>query len=108
MPYFDSIIKSYYNILIIDTLPNDLSSYAKRIHPPSLTNHFGSNRIRLDCIHAFISMKNQTQLMNIDELPQLFTILMEQGYNINTKITNMILKTGVLPEGKKVIAYISK
>ena len=29
-------------------------------------------------------------------------------YNINTKITNMILKTGVLPEGKKVISYISK
>ncbi len=108
MPYFDSIMKSYYNILIIDTLPNDLSSYAKRIHPPSLTNDFGSNRIRLDCIHAFISIKNQTQLMNIDELPQLFTILIEQGYNINTKITNMILKTGVLPEGKKVIAYISK
>ena len=108
MPYFDSVMKNYYNILIIDPLPNDLSSYVKRIHPPSLTNNFGSNRIRLDCIYAFISKKDQPQLMTVDELPQLFTIFIEKGYNINTKITNMILKTDVLPEGKKVIAYISK
>jgi hypothetical protein len=103
-------MKSYYNILIIDPLPSNLSSHVRKIHPPSLTNHsnYGSNRLRLDCIHAFISIKNNTQFMNIDELPQLFLILNQEGHNVDTSITKMILKTGVVPEGKKLIAYISQ
>ena len=46
--------------------------------------------------------------MNIDELPQLFLILNQEGHNVDTSITKMILKTGVVPEGKKLIAYISQ
>ena len=110
MPYLDTFMKSYYNILIVEPLPENLNSMVRKITPPNLTNNpnNGYNRFPLHCIHAFISTKNSNELMKIDELPTLFSSLVSQGFKIDTSITKMLLKSGITPDnGKKLVAHTS-
>ena len=94
-PYYDSINKIYRNIIIIDSKPLDkLNKFLKQINyksPSSYTNNYNTTNscCSIGCIYAFKSLCNESELMCVDEIPKLFNILIENGYNIDTSITDI-------------------
>tara|TARA_Y100000992_G_C21273495_1_gene498448 strand:- start:1931 stop:2299 length:369 start_codon:yes stop_codon:yes gene_type:complete len=112
-PYYDSINKIYRNIIIIDNKPLDkLNKFLKQINyksPSSYTNNYNTTNscCSIGCIYAFKSLCNESELMCVDEIPKLFNILIENGYNIDTSITDMMFKSEIKQENKRLLCYIS-
>jgi hypothetical protein len=46
------------------------------------------------------------QFLTVDELPELMTFLIDNGYKIDTSITKMLMKSNVKPSND-LICYIS-
>lgn len=75
----------YKRIVIITSNVNGIKTSLLADKPLS---EFGGAR-QYDCIHAVHSLKNPNELMLSDEIPDLFCHLIEQGYTIDTNLTQM-------------------
>ena len=76
-----------WHILIIEPRPiGKLTNMCKQIIIPNLTGTTDcSNCPTINkCIHAFISINDNSKLMQPNEIPNLFNKLIEEGFNINT------------------------
>lgn len=102
--YYEQISKEYLKILTINKLPPTSSKIYKDIH--TIRNNklspYDSNP-DLHCIYAF---SDNDRLLEVDEIEILVEKLIEDGYEIEYKMTNM-LKRG---KGKynDLIFFISK
>ena len=109
-PYLDKIQQTYYNILTIEPKPiGNLKDMVKQIQLSSLTNQFGSSHnysTLSSCVYALTSIKDPFKLMELNEIPALFNELKENGYNINTDITNMMNRGNVRQENRVLLCYV--
>lgn len=108
-PYYDSKTKCYKKIIKINKMPTITSSLAtivKQIQYPKLSpfksnSAFSacSNCCNSDdnqcCIYAITNISNHNELMCINDLPSLFTFLINNGYTIDTSITKMMQSSNV-------------
>jgi hypothetical protein len=109
-PYLDKLNKCYYDILIIEPRPiGKLTNMCKQIIIPNLTGTTDcSNCPTINkCIYAFISINDNSKLMQPNEIPNLFNKLIEEGFNINTDLTKMLMQTNIRQNDKKLLCYIS-
>ena len=97
-PYLDKVNQCYKNIITINLMPQGpLSQLVRRIQTPPLSEfkQLGPCSRINDCVLALISLnnnnceKNGSNLMVVDELPNLISFLFTNGYTIDTSLTKM-------------------
>ena len=107
--HYDSYLQQYRQIIIINKKPEGpLLKISSRINPPKISP-FKTKSIccpNPDCIWVIKNPENSCNLMCIDELPLLFQFLLNNGYIIDTSITEMMNKSSVKLEFP-LICYIS-
>jgi hypothetical protein len=109
-PYYDACGECYRNILVLNKEPiGPLRKIVKRINPPALSpfqdppmNCCPEDR----CIYAIHKMHGHG-LLCVDNIPDLFTFLVSNGYQIDTSITTMMQKSPVKINNNSLICFIS-
>ena len=119
-PFYDERNQCYKKIIRINKMPSgNLTQIVKRIRSPRLS-HFdtyggngsgdccgsGSNGFNPPCIFAIFNPNHTNKLLTVDEIPDLMTFLVNNGYTIDTSITKMLMKSNVKPSND-LICYVS-
>ena len=93
-PYYNSWDQSYMNIITINTIPTGpLSKLVTRIKSNRLSPFTEHNNCNKECLLGFKSLNscnNKTNLMTVDQIPELFYFLSANGYTIDTSLTKMM------------------
>jgi len=112
-PYLDTYNQCYKNIITINVFPNGpLGQYVKMIQTSKLSpfkqtsvcnmsrncilaiqpvyNYLNVNNYNNNCINNKCS-----QLMVVDETPELISFLLSNGYTVNTSITKMFNQSDI-------------
>ena len=104
IPYYNSLYQEYTNILVLNKEPDGpLKAMTKRIHLNKLSPFKMKSNIcgQSDCVLALKNL-NSCDLMCVDELPDLFEYLINNGYAIDTSVTKVLQKTSVKPDGNMI------
>jgi hypothetical protein len=104
IPYYNSIYQEYTNILVINKDPEGpLKEMTKKIRLNKLSPFTTKSNIcgQCDCVIALKDL-NSCELMCVDELPNLFEYLLNNGYVIDTSVTKILQKTSVKPDGNMI------
>ena len=91
-PYYDRYHQCYKNILMINIEPKGpLRRLVRKINLPRLSP-FDTNNYNFDkkCGLAIQNINGIDELMSPNEMPNLISFLLENGYQIDTQITNML------------------
>ncbi len=100
-PYYDYVNQCYKNILVLNNEPTGpLKSIVKKINPPKLSefNYYTYNDkccYKQKCIYAICDINNHHDFMCVDDIPNLFEYLINNGYKIDTSITKMLQNSPV-------------
>jgi hypothetical protein len=104
-PYLNKCEEQYRNIITVNILPQGpLKRYVIGIRTPRLS-HFDCYG-RDKCALALLSFRSG-RLMSDDEIPNLFSFLLENGYTIDTNLTNMMNNGSVKLNNKTVICFVT-
>jgi len=96
--------EQYRNIITINFVPGGpLEKYIIRLRMPRLS-HFECRGEK--CTLALRSFRS-FGIMGDDEIPDLFAFLLENGYTIDTKLTNMMNAGPVKLSQKKIIGFVT-
>lgn len=98
MPFLDNYEKCYRNILVVNTKPTGpLSTIVKLINPPKLSPFQVDSKCcpQQKCVYAITDLENKHEFMCVNDIPKLFTFLVENGYTIDTSITKMMQNSTV-------------
>lgn len=93
-PYLNKFTGCYQNIITINKYPyGNLSRLVKKIQFPILSSfqEFNQCNNRVKCGYAISSNCNPCQLMTVEEIPELFSFLISNNYEIDTKLTKMMV-----------------
>ena len=109
-PYYDQYCKQYQNILMVNIVPDGpLGAFIRKIQLPRLYRE-GSNYNGVDGCGLAISnfLPNNTfkknGLLTPNEIPDLYSFLTANGYQIDTQLTNMMNQSQVkLTPGKQIV-----
>lgn len=95
-PYYDSCSQNYCNILCINREPiGPLKSIIRRINPNKLSdfqsynNNCCSRYTNERCVYAIMNIDNEG-FMCIDDMSDLFTFLINNGYTIDSSLTTIM------------------
>jgi hypothetical protein len=118
-PFYDEIYQCYKKIIRINKFPTGaLKQIVKRIRSPRLSrfdvydgynncgNSCNSKTFNPPCIYVVCNPNAPNHFLTVDELPDLMTFLVNNGYTIDTSITKMLMKSNVKPSND-LICYIS-
>ena len=103
-PYLDQYNKCYRQIVTINTKPvGPLLQHIKLINPPKLSPFKESSPCcpANKCIFAIMDMGchgcsgNNSNLMCVDDIPNLFSYLSSNGYTIDSGLTKLMQKSDV-------------
>ena len=100
-PYYDQLNKCYRNIITVNGMPmGPIKQLVRRIQFPKLSEFQVESHcvsipkcgLVLKSISILSCCKNKEgyNLMNPDEIPDLTSFLLNNGYQIETQITNML------------------
>jgi hypothetical protein len=125
-PYYDEYYKTYKNILMINIEPpGPLKQFVKRCKMNKLSPYQinrGSNVFRqcgLAIVRGFALNssniyngypylgENSEDFMTPDEIPDLISFLLANGYQIDTQITNMLNQSEVKFDNKKIVFTVT-
>jgi hypothetical protein len=118
-PYLDTYNQCYKNIVTINLLPQGpLAKIVRRVQLPILSEFKQPgpcNRLEKCCL-ALTSMnneccnKNGSNLMVVDEVPNLISFLLSNGYSVDTSITKMFNQSDIrfqTDNENKLICFIT-
>lgn len=107
-PILNTYNKTYINIITLSNMPDGpLKEMVSRMNPPKLSEYYpispfiGTNN---NCVYTLMrypgtrSSSNSSHLdfyMYADDIPSVFSYLTENGYIIDTKMTNMMQKSNI-------------
>lgn len=121
-PYLDKLNQCYKNIVVVNLPPQGpLSNLVKKVNFPPLSEFKQSTPCSLlkQCGLALLSLngycsigcnKNGDNLMVIDEVPDLISFLVSNGYTVDTSITKMFNDSDIRFDtntGNKLICFIT-
>jgi hypothetical protein len=110
-PYYDRCSQQYQNILMLNVEPEGpLRAFVRRLQLPRLTP-FQTDRSEVKCglvLTNFLNNQNNNQnkngLMTPNDIPDLYSFLTSNGYQIDTQLTNMMNQSQVkLTPGKQIV-----
>ena len=117
-PYYDQYCKQYQNILMVNVVPDGpLGAFIRKIQLPRLykeaTSYNGVDGCGLAITnffpntfsHSFSNNKfGKNGLLTPNEIPDLYSFLTANGYQIDTQLTNMMNQSAVkLTPGKQIV-----
>jgi hypothetical protein len=97
-PFYDSFKECYRKVITINKEPTGpLKTYTKRVSPPKLSPFKERNICcpESSCIHIIMSLTNPNEYLCVDDVPNLFSYLIDNGYTIDTSITKMMNESDV-------------
>jgi hypothetical protein len=104
--YLDNCNKCYKNIIVINKMPDDpiLKTIVKIIKREKLSpfDVDGDCSCRKSCLFAIMNPQNNSELLCMDDIAELFDFLITNSYTINDKITKFMSK-----KNSKLICFIS-
>ena len=120
-PYLDTYNQCYKNIVVINLPPRGpLGSLVRRVNFPPLSEFKqpGSCSPLKQCGYALMSLggcnrgcgKTGSDLMVVDEIPDLISYLVSNGYSVDTSITKMFNTSEVRfnsNTGNKLICFVT-
>ena len=120
-PYLERFNQCYKNIITINMMPQGpLAQFVRRIQFPPLSEFKqpGPCSPLKDCGYALMSLngcnsgcgKFGSDLMVVDEIPNLISYLVSNGYSVDTSITKMFNESDISFDtntGNKLICFIS-
>jgi len=97
IPYFDRPNKRYIKIMKINNIPQrgPLSQHIIHINTPRLSPFEDQTMRTSSCVYVIKSLSNPANYMEVDETPDLFAYLLENGYTINTEVTRIFQKSNI-------------
>lgn len=113
-PYLDTFNKRYMNILVVNIPPQGpLSQFVRRLQLPKLSPYQQNNYISDSCClvltnffynrpHRGYNGRNNN-LMTPDELPDLYSYLASNGYQIETQLTNLMNQSEVKLTDRRIV-----
>jgi hypothetical protein len=116
-PYYDRYSQQYQNILMLNIEPEGpLRRFVRRIQLPRLTS-FQTEKSEETCGLVLTNFLNNNQnyynnnqnnnkngLMTPNDIPDLYSFLTANGYQIDTQLTNMMNQSQVkLTPGKQIV-----
>ena len=114
-PFYDERNQCYKKVVRINKFPQGpgpLQKIVKRVRSPRLS-HFDVfsdqcciNTFNPPCIFVICNPNAPHEFLTVDELPELMSFLIDNGYKIDTSITKMLMKSKVKPSND-LICYIS-
>lgn len=117
-PFYDERNQCYKKIIRINRFPQGpgpLQQIVKRVHSPRLSRFdvfsdncgcSNSNAFNPPCIFILCNPNAPHEFLTVDDLPELMSFLIDNGYKIDTSITKMLMKSNVKPSND-LICYIS-
>ena len=118
-PYLDTYNQCYKNIITINLTPQGpLEKFVRRVQMPVLSEFkqpSTCNRLEKCCL-ALTSLnndccnKNGSNLMVVDEVPNLISFLVSNGYSVDTSITKMFNQSEIkfqTENENKLICFIT-
>lgn len=114
-PYYDQYCKQYQNILMVNVVPEGpLRDLIRRIQLPRLyregSNYSGIDGCGLAITNPFLNtnlgINNNCNngLMTPNEIPDLYSFLTGNGYQIETQLTNMMNQSPVkITPGRQIV-----
>ena len=119
-PYLDKYEQCYKNIVTINCVPKGpLGQFVKKIQFPPLSQFkvFSSPCENINnCGYAILSFnslycgKNGSNLMTTNEVPDLISYLISNGYNVDTSITKMFNSSDIrfeMDNANKLICFVT-
>jgi hypothetical protein len=113
-PYYDPYKQCYKNIITLNLLPNGpLRQLTRQIKLNKLSPFQVEGPCTpIDkCTLALVSIQSKTNcycdLMTPDELPNLYSFLFSNGYQIETQLTNMMNQGEVKSSNKRLVCNAS-
>lgn len=99
--YYDTNLQYYRNILILNKEPiGPLNKYIKKISMPylspfknSFSNDINNTNNNNACLYAIIDFMDNNKLMCVNNIPDLFSFLINNGYIIDNNLTKIIKNT---------------
>lgn len=100
-PYLDTYNQCYKNIITINLLPKGpLSRFVRKIKLTPLSTFKQPNPCNTykQCAYGLLSINryNCSDLMTVNELPDLISYLVSNGYTVDTSITKMFNQSDIL------------
>ena len=117
-PYLDTYNQCYKNIVILNNMPQGpLANLVVRVNFPPLSefSYPGQCDRTKQCGLAILSFgmgcgKVSSNLMVVDEVPDLISFLVENGYTVDTSITKMFNTSDIRFDtntGNKLICFVT-
>ena len=110
MLYLDTYRQCYKRILVLDREPQGtLSSYTKRIRRTKLSQ-FDVNECHNDynktCVYAIYDFENKQRMLTVDDVGELFSFLLINGYVIEERLSKLINENARLNNKDDFICFI--
>ena len=111
-PFYDEFNQCYKNALSVNVEPNGpLRLFIRNRKIPRLSpfqTETACNPIeKCGIFIASMKMRNCCDLMTPDEIPDLMTFLMQNGYQVETQITNMLNQSEIKLSNKKIAFMVT-
>ena len=110
--YLEPITKEYIEVFQVEPKPKGkLLSILKQVAPIKLTQNKGFQ----SCEGCIFLVKNinpnrrcSTDFLAVDDLPLLFCFLTENGYDIDTKLTKLLVQGKSAATKRNLVCYIRR
>ena len=99
VPYYDQVNQCYKNVVTVDRQPTGvLVSVTKQLSfPPLSPFDVPSNCYRRNqCKYVVLDPSDKSYLLDPRDIAALYSYLLSNGCTVNTDITNMTLKSGIM------------
>ncbi len=108
--YLHPTSKEYIKVFMVEPRPKGpLLSILKRVAPLKLSPYKGFNDCE-GCIYLVINLNPErrcsTEFLDMDDLPLLFCFLTENGYDIDTKLTKLMVQGKSAATKRDLVCYI--
>jgi hypothetical protein len=110
-PYLNTFHQCYQNIVTINVIPEGpLRRLVFRVRFPPLSEFKNSYHRNELCGLALLSLRNNGKIMLVNEIPDLFSYLLANGYQIDTSLTKMMNESDIrfqTNNANKVICFVT-
>ena len=115
-PYYDTFTQCYKNIMTVNLEPQGpLRTFVRQIHLPRLSpfhvegpcNPIPKCALALQNFNNYNCCKKDCNLMTPNEIPELISFLLSNGYQIETQLTNMLKQSEIKLNNKKLTFTVS-
>ncbi len=108
--YLHPITKEYIEVFMVEPKPKGpLLSILKRVAPLKLSPYKGFNQCE-GCIYLVKNInpdrRCSTEFLAVDDLPILFCFLTDNGYDIDTKLTKLMIQGKSAATKRNLVCYI--